>query len=69
MKCKGLGYKSKYLDTDFNKMHGMTYKYIKINKHYDKAAPKYFAIKCTPSLASIFQGKGKFFHKNQAPHN
>ena len=49
MKCKGLGSNSKYLDTDFNKMHGMTYKYIMINKHYDKAAPKYFAIKCTPS--------------------
>ena len=33
-----------------------------ITKHCDKAAPKYFAIKYTPSLASIFHGKGKTVH-------
>ena len=33
-----------------------------INKHCDKAAPKYFAIRCTPRLASIFHGRGKTVH-------
>ena len=36
-----------------------------INRHCDRAAPKYFAIRCTPSLASIFHGKGKFSQKRK----
>ena len=33
-----------------------------INKHCDKAAPKYFATRCTLSLAPIFCGKGRTVH-------
>ena len=31
-----------------------------MNKHCDKAAPKYLVLRCTPSFAPIFQRKENF---------